>query len=136
MVNKEVIVNRHNAKLNMPNDIATSYLNQIVEVKVDRPFGSEHPRHGFLYPVNYGYVPNTKVSDGKELDAYVLGVAEPLEKFHGKCIAVIHRTNDSDDKLIVIPENMDDISDEEIKKSTHFQEQYFESVIIREKLNA
>lgn len=68
---------------------------------------------------------------GEELDAYVLGVNEPLDKFRGRYIAVIHRTNDNDDKLVVIPEDTKDIPDEEIRKSTHFQEQYFESVIIR-----
>jgi inorganic pyrophosphatase len=25
-------------------------------VNIDRPMGSRHPRHGFLYPVNYGHV--------------------------------------------------------------------------------
>ena len=43
---------------------------------------------------------------------------------------MIHRTNDNVDKLIVVPEGKE-ISDEEIRKLTHFQEQYFESEIIR-----
>ena len=29
---------------------------------------------------------------------------EPLEIFTGKCIAIIQRTNDTDDKLIVVPD--------------------------------
>ena len=29
--------------------------------------GSRHPKHGFIYPVNYGYVPNTISGDGEEL---------------------------------------------------------------------
>lgn len=53
-----------------------------------------------------------------------------IESFEGKCIAVIHRTNDNDDKLIVVPEGKNYI-DEEIRKLTNFQEQYFESEIIR-----
>jgi|SRR3989344_7245109 len=112
---------------------ALDYLGLSIEVVIDRPLNSLHPKHDFKYEANYGFVPNTKAADGEELDAYVLGVEESLEKFHGKCIAVIHRTNDNDDKLVVIPENTEDISDEEIRKSTHFQEQYFESVIIRSK---
>ena len=28
-----------------------------------------------------------------------------IKKFKGKFIATIHRTNDNDDKLVVIPEN-------------------------------
>lgn len=67
------------------------YLNKIIEIKIDRPMGSKHPKHGFIYPINYGYVPNTISGDGEELDAYVLGIYEPLDKFVGKCIAIIHR---------------------------------------------
>ena len=35
------------------------YLDKTLEIKIDRPLGSKHPKHGFIYPVNYGYVPNT-----------------------------------------------------------------------------
>ena len=106
------------------------YLNKTLEIKIDRPMGSKHPKHGFIYPVNYGYVPNTISGDGEELDAYVLGVYEPLENFVGKCIAIIHRTNDNDDKLIIVPKNKT-FTNEEIKVLTDFQEQYFESIILR-----
>ena len=106
------------------------YLNKIVEVKIDRPLGSKHPKHGFIYLLNYGYIPNTISGDGEELDCYVLGVYEPIETFKGKCIAIIHRTNDNDDKLIVVPENKK-FSDNEIKVLTEFQERFFESEIIR-----
>ena len=78
------------------------YLGKIVEVKIDRPLGSKHPKHGFIYQVNYGYIPNTISGDGEELDVYVLGEHEPIEKFKGEVIAIIHRTNDDDDKLIVM----------------------------------
>ncbi|MBI5220654.1 MAG: inorganic diphosphatase [Candidatus Liptonbacteria bacterium] len=107
------------------------YLGKMVDVMIDRPLNSLHPKHGFKYDANYGYVPGTLNSDGEEIDAYVLGVNEPLEKFQGICIAVIHRLNDDDDKLVVIPENKTDISDEEIKKQTYFQEQFFRSEIVR-----
>ena len=106
------------------------YLNKIWKIKNDRPMGSKHPKHGFIYPVNYGYVPNTISGDSEELDAYVLGIYEPLETFTGKCIAIIHRTNDNDDKLIIVPENKT-FTDEEIKVLTDFQEQYFTSIILR-----
>lgn len=107
------------------------YIGKMVEVKIDRPFGSKHPKHQFIYPVNYGYVPNTVSGDGEELDAYVLGVFEPLNEFKGKCIAVIHRTNDNDDKLIIVPEGkMYNAS--QIDALTEFQEQYFEHIVITE----
>ena len=107
-----------------------SYIGNMVEVKMDRPMWSEHPKHGFIYPVNYGYVPNTVSGDGAELDCYVLGVFEPLDTYKGKCIAVIHRTNDNDDKLVIVPENKV-YSDDAIRALTEFQERFFESIIIR-----
>lgn len=106
------------------------YLNKTLEIKIDRPMGSKHPKHGFIYPVNYGYVPNTVNGDGEELAAYILGIYEPLENFTGKCIAIIHRTNDNDDKLIIVPDNKA-FTNEEVKVLTDFQEQFFESTILR-----
>lgn len=108
----------------------SNYLGQTVSVVMDRPLGSKHPKHGFIYPVNYGYIPNTISGDGEELDAYVLGVQEPINKFTGKCIAIIHRTDDNDDKLIVVPEGID-LSNEEIEKEVAFQEKWFHHIIIR-----
>lgn len=106
------------------------YLGQILEVEIDRPFGSKHPKHGFIYPVNYGYLPNTISGDNEELDCYILGVFEPLTSFKGKCIGIIHRTNDDDDKLIIVSENKN-YTDEAIEALVEFQEQYFEHIIIR-----
>ena len=82
-----------------------NYLNKIVSVKIDRPLGSKHPKHGFIYPVNYGFIPNTISGDNEELDCYVLGIFEPVDSFSGRCIAIIHRINDNDDKLVVVPDN-------------------------------
>src|SRR5438132_1223243 len=68
--------------------------------KVDRPLGSRHPEHNDVrYPVNYGFVPGALGHDGEELDAYVLGVSEPVKTFIGRCIAIIHRTADYEVKL-------------------------------------
>ena len=106
------------------------YIGKIIDVKIDRPMGSKHPKHGFIYPVNYGYVPNTISGDGEELDCYVLGIFEPVETFTGKCIAIIHRTNDNDDKLIIVPDGKE-YTDDAIKALTEFQERFFESEIIR-----
>ena len=106
------------------------YINKIIKVKIDRPFGTKHPKHGFIYPINYGYIPNTISGDGEELDCYVLGVFEPLLEFEGKCIAIIHRTNDNDNKLIIVPKEKE-YSDEAIEALVEFQERYFEHTIIR-----
>lgn len=114
----------------MKSVIANDYLGKNVSIVIDRKLGTKHPKHGFIYMVNYGYVPNTISGDGEELDAYLLGVFEPVEEFIGKVIAIIHRTNDDDDKLVVVPDDRK-YSDDEIRALTEFQEQYFESVIIR-----
>ena len=120
------------SKINIKTEVeATDYLGRIVQVEIDRPLNSKHPKHGFVYPVNYGFVPNTISGAGEELDCYVLEIDKPIKNFEGRCIAVIHRTNDNDDKLIIVPDG-NHYTDEEIRRLTYFQEQYFESEIIRE----
>ena len=106
------------------------YIGKILKIKIDRQFGSKHPKHGFIYSVNYGFIPNTISGDGEELDCYLLGVFEPVEEYEGKCIAIIHRLNDNDDKLIIVPKNKY-YDDSAIDALTEFQEQYFEHIIIR-----
>ncbi len=107
-----------------------NYIGKIVKVKMDRPLGSVHPKHGFIYSVNYGFIPNTISGDGEELDAYVLGEHKPLETFEGRVIAVIHRLNDDDDKLVVVKDGKQ-YSNEQIDALVEFQEQWFEYEIIR-----
>ena len=55
------------------------YIGKTIDIKIDRELGSKHPRHGFIYPVNYGYVEGTISGDGEELDFYLLGVFEPVK---------------------------------------------------------
>ena len=109
---------------------AQDYLGKEVSIVIDRELGSRHPKHDFMYMLNYGYIPNTISGDGEELDAYLVGEFEPVKESHGKVIAIIHRTNDDDDKLVVSKEGKD-YSDEAIRALTEFQEKYFESIIIR-----
>ena len=107
------------------------YLDKVVEVKIDRPIGASHPDYAdHIYLVNYGYVPNTISGDGEELDCYVLGEYKPLKEYRGKCIAIMHRLDDNDDKLIIAPENKT-FTNNEIKLLTDFQEKFYKSKIIR-----
>jgi inorganic pyrophosphatase len=45
--------------------MAKEYLGKEVQLSIDRPLGTKHPKHGFVYEVNYGFVPNTKAPDGE-----------------------------------------------------------------------
>ena len=55
------------------------FLGKKVEVTIDRPLGSKHPRWKFKYPLNYGYIKGIKAPDGEWIDAYVLGINKPLK---------------------------------------------------------
>lgn len=106
------------------------WLGQPVTVRIDRPLGSRHPRDaGMVYPVNYGYVPGVVGGDGAELDAYVLGVAEPVAEVSGVVIAVVLRSDDVEDKLVVAPPGFA-LDGAAVAAALAFQEQYFRSTIV------
>ncbi|MDE5867629.1 MAG: AAC(3) family N-acetyltransferase [Anaeroplasmataceae bacterium] len=102
-------------------------LGQTVTVLIDRPMYSKHPDYkDLIYPINYGYIEGViSPIDHEMLDAYILGVSEPINRFTGKVIAKIHRKNE-EDKLVVATENY---SKEDIFNATFFIEQYFDSNI-------
>jgi inorganic pyrophosphatase len=112
-----------------------TFIGQILRIEIDRPLGSRHPRHGFIYPINYGCLPGVPAPDGEDLDAYILGVSVPVHEFTGMCIAVIRRLDDDDDKLVIASVNSA-FTDEDIRTFTHFQEQFFHSLIIRKPVQA
>ena len=104
-------------------------LGKIVTVTIDRPKDSRHPKYpDLIYPVNYGYIEGVIGGDGEEQDAYVLGVDEPVKEFTGKVIAIIHRLNDVENKLVVAPEDVF-YTKEQICEMVDFQERYFHSEI-------
>ena len=111
--------------------LAKQFLGKEVDVIIDRPFGSKHPKHDFVYEVNYGFIDGVKAPDGEELDAYYLGVQKPLRRARGICIAIAHRKDNDDDKLIVTPINVS-MTDEQIMSAIHFQEQWFDTEIVRQ----
>ena len=105
--------------------MAEEVIGRIVNVTVDRPLGSRHPKHGdIVYPVNYGYIAGVLAPDGEEQDAYILGVSVAVQEFTGRVIAVIHRDDDVEEKWVVAPDGVD-FCEEEIGKQVYFQEQYF-----------
>ena len=108
------------------------YLGKTVGIIIDRPLGSAHPRYpGLIYPLNYGYIPKTLSGDGEEIDVYLLGVTEPVLNYTAKVIAVIHRENDVEDKLVCAPEGIA-FSREQIEEAVAFQERFFQSKVILE----
>lgn len=105
-------------------------IGNIVKVIVDRPLGSYHPKYkDIYYPINYGCIEGMIAPDGEEQDAYILGVDEPVNEFIGKVIAIIHRNDDIEEKLVVAPEKVH-LSAEQIMEKVAFMEQYFDSEIV------
>ncbi len=104
------------------------FLGKKVEIIIDQAFGTIY--EGAIYSLNYGYVPGTIAPDGEGLDAYFLDSKEPLKKAEGVCIAIIHRLEDDDDKLILAKEGAE-YSDSEIEELVNFREKYFKHIIIR-----
>ena len=108
-----------------------TFIGETVEIRIDRPLGSRHPKADLIFPVNYGFVPGEPAPDGDDRDAYLLGVFEPVETFTGRCIAVIHREDDDDDKLVVVPDGVE-YTDEQILALTEFLERFFRSSVVRD----
>lgn len=109
--------------------LVKSFLGKTVDIIVDRPIGSVHPKHrDIIYPVNYGYIPNVFSGDGEEMDVYLLGVDVPVEKYKACIIVIVHRHDDVEDKLIAAPKGVN-FTEDEISKAIYFQEQYFDTVI-------
>jgi len=100
------------------------YLGKTVNVVIDRPLGSAHPKYpNTVYPVNYGYIPNTVGGDGEEQDVYLLGVDRPVESCTCRVIGIIHRRRDREDKLVAAPVGME-FHQAEIEEAVRFCEKY------------
>ena len=106
----------------------SEWLGRRIRVVIDRPLGSTHPRGGFQYEVNYGYVPGFIAPDGDELDAYVLGPADPVNEYVGDVIAVVLRRDDVEDKLVVGERAA--WTQTAIAEAIAFQEQFFDSQVV------
>ena len=110
--------------------LVKSYLGKVVDIEIDRPIGYVHKKKNYdlVYPINYGYIPGVLGGDGEELDVYLLGVDEPVEAFTAKIIAIVHRRDDVEDKLVAAPEGMS-YTAAEIEEAIRFQEQFHDSYV-------
>lgn len=104
------------------------WLGRRVHVVIDRPLGSVHPNGSFSYELNYGFVPGYISPDGEDLDAYVVGVAQPLVDFDGVVIGVVLREDDDEDKLIV--SGGERFPATALQTAVAFQERFFTSQIV------
>lgn len=109
-----------------------SYLGKEIFVKIDRKMGEKHPKYHFIYPVNYGYIPDTVSGDGEEIDVYVLGIFEPIDEFTGTCKAVIYREDDVECKLVAMPKECE-YSVSQIEVLIEFQERFFKHKVLVDK---
>ena len=115
--------------IEMKKVLPRSFLGKTVDILIDRPLGSVHPKYpNLVYPIHYGYIPGVLGGDGEELDVYLLGVYTPVMEYTARIIGIIHRHNDVEDKLVAAPEGMR-FTKEEIEQAVRFQEQYFESEV-------
>lgn len=118
------------------NDFARTYysgflkslIGKRIKVIIDRPVGYKH--YDTVYPINYGYTEKMTALDGEFQDVYVLGINEAVSVINGTVVAIIHREEDLEDKLIVLKRKRL-ISDMEIEQSVSFIEQYFKHHIER-----
>ena len=107
-----------------------SYLGKKVVIGIDRPIGYVHKKekYSLTYPINYGYIPDVFGGDGEELDVYLLGVDKPVTEYECEIIAIAHRHNDVEDKLVGAPVGVI-FSKEEIESAIDFQERYYDTEV-------
>ena len=110
--------------------IERSYLGKKATIKIDRPIGYVHKKGKKVlnYTINYGYLPGVIGGDGENMDVYLLGVDEVVDSYRGKIIAIIHRENDSEDKLVMAPIGVN-FTEKEIADAVNFQEKYYKTYI-------
>ncbi len=95
------------------------------EIVIDRPKGSRHPRHGFVYEIDYGYLSNTTSMDAGGIDVWRGSKAEHV------CNAVICTVDllkrDSEIKMLL------GCTDSEIETILcfHNNSQYMKGILVR-----
>lgn len=106
------------------------WIGRQVVVVVDRPLGSEHPEGGLLYDLNYGWIPGTLAGDGEPIDAYVVGVDQPVGIAVGIVVGVVLRHDDDEYKLAVAPGPSHTWTAPRIAEAVAFQERFFDTTVL------
>jgi len=69
-------------------------------IVIDRPRGSYHPRiQNISYPIDYGYVEETKSSDGAGIDVWI--GSESADNINGCMVTVDLRKMDIEIKIVL-----------------------------------
>ena len=112
-----------------PPRLASEWIGRRIEVIIDRPLGTSHPRWpAIFYSVNYGYVPGTLSGDGEPVDVYILGEDRALGEVSAHVVGIVHREDDNEDKLVAAI-SMCEVTPDDIMKQVRFVEQYFTVMI-------
>ncbi|MNT24200.1 hypothetical protein D3C72_1596630 [compost metagenome] len=111
---------------------ATSYelIDQTVRIEIPKSVMKKDKNIGTSFPINFGVIPDVLDGDGKKLECYIVGTENIKNEFTGKCIAVLHKFDNTEDKLIVTQSDKN-FSDNEIREILKFQEKNYLNEIIR-----
>ena len=99
---------------------------EISEIVIDRKQGKPHPRFPkFIYPLDYGYLKNTKSTDGDEIDVWMGSLSG--KKLIGIVCTVDLLKRDTEVKLLI------DCTNEEIHiiEKFHNDSEYMSGLLIR-----
>jgi inorganic pyrophosphatase len=78
------------------------YLNKLArenEIVIDRPKGTKHPKYDFFYEFDYGYIKNTKTTDGGGIDVFKGSLHN--KKIHTIICTIDLLKNDVEIKLLI-----------------------------------
>lgn len=93
------------------------------QIVIDRPKNTAHPKYpDFIYPVDYGYLKNTKASDGSEIDIWV-GI-NTEKTINGILCTVDPVKNDIETKIVYA------CTDEEILKICNIMNSVLKAIYI------
>lgn len=98
-------------------------LGRNVRVRVARPIGTKHPKFGFTYERNFGFVEGVKSPNGLPQGAYILGIDHPVREFEGRVAAVVRRENRRGVAWVVVPKSKR-LIESEIREDLEFAEKY------------
>lgn len=116
--------------INLEKASAYEFIDKTVRIEISKTKPQKVNKLQNIYPINCGYVPDVLDGDGKKIECYIVGIDKQINEFTGKCIAVLHKFDNTEDKLIVAP-NDQNYSDNQIRDILKFQEKNYLNEIIR-----